>query len=144
MAPTYGCAALMAALLLGCARAQGVEECLRRDSIACLQEALFRGAKQFFGQDSVELAAGVSLVRSRADRSAREADLEREVEQARGVAERQDALEGFLGEEIGNFLAGRSLKVSAISGLSGRLIEAVLAFLSVGLMTMLIDCLLFW
>lgn len=94
---------------------QSIDECLQKDSISCVQKTLFRKAKEFFGRESFELVNGVSLVKAteegRGARSGKDLVYEQEVEKAAGVAERQSALENFVGDEVSEFLTGRSLKV---------------------------------
>ncbi|OXU22419.1 hypothetical protein TSAR_010530 [Trichomalopsis sarcophagae] len=97
-------------------RGQSIDECLQKDSISCVQKTLFRKAKEFFGRESFELVNGVSLVKAKAEgrgaRSGKDLVYEQEVEKAAGVAERQSALENFVGEEVSEFLTGRSLKIN--------------------------------
>ncbi|XP_015114463.1 uncharacterized protein LOC107039395 [Diachasma alloeum] len=94
--------------------AQDIAECLRQDSISCIQKSLYRKAKEFFGKDNLEIVNGVSLVKS-ADRSSRtgnEVFYDQEIEAASDVTERQSALESFVGEEASDFLTGRSLRIN--------------------------------
>lgn len=104
-----------AVAILACAQAQSIDECLNQDSIACVQKSLFRKAKEFFDKDSFELVTGVSLVKSKADRSSRSGKnlvYEQEIDGANDVTERQSALENFVGDEVSDFFSGRSLRVS--------------------------------
>lgn len=78
------------------------EDCLRKDSISCLQKTFFSKAKEFFDRDSLEIAPGVSLVRGA--RSGRNL--------AGDVADRQADIENFIGDEVESFVRERSLKVS--------------------------------
>jgi hypothetical protein len=97
------------------ASAQTIDECFRQDSISCVQKSLFRKAKEFFERDSFDLVSGISLVKTKSDRSSRSGkDLmyEQEIDQATGITERQSALENFVGEEVTDFFSGRSLRVS--------------------------------
>ena len=79
-----------------------------------MQRSIYRKAKEFFGKDSFEIIGGVSLVKSKEDRSSRsnkEVLYDQEIDNANNVAERQSALENFVGEEATGFFAGRSLMV---------------------------------
>lgn len=110
-------ALVMVALALAASTgAQSIDECLQKDSISCIQKSLFRRAKEFFDKDSFELVTGVSLVKAKGDerssRSGKDILYEQEIDKAAGVAERQSALENFVGDEASNFFAGRSLRVS--------------------------------
>lgn len=96
---------------------QAIDECLKQDSISCVQKTLYRTAKEFFDKDKLELMSGVSLVRSNADagrssRSGKELAYDQEMEAANDVVARQNALENFIGDEAGQFLTGRSLRVN--------------------------------
>lgn len=111
--------AFVALVACGLAAGQELDDCLRQDSISCVQRSLYRKAKEFFGKDSIELASGVSLVKSKADdrasRSGKAMLYDQEIDAASDVSERQSTLENFVGEEVGDFLTGRSLKVSTFS-----------------------------
>ena len=106
------------ALIVACAQAQSIDECLQQDSISCVQKSLFRKAREFFDKDNFEIVAGVSLVKAegkeRASRSGKDLVYEQEIDQASSVADRQSALENFVGEEVGDFFSGRSLRVSLV------------------------------
>ena len=94
------------------ASGQSIDECLTKDSISCVQRSLYRKAKEFFGKESFDIISGVSLVKAtRSSRSDKEVLYDQEIESANNVAERQSALENFVGEEVSDFFAGRSLKV---------------------------------
>ena len=109
---------LAAALVAGSLAQSSIDECLQKDSISCVQTALFRKAKEFFDKENYELLSGVSLVKSKAEgrgsRSSKDLLYEQEMAQATGVAERQSALENFVGEEVSDFFSGRSLRVSSV------------------------------
>lgn len=96
------------------ASGQDITECLRQDSISCVQKSLYRKAKEFFGNDNLEIVNGVTLVKSAArnSRTGNEVFFDQEIEAANNVADRQSALENFVGEEASEFLTGRSLRVS--------------------------------
>ncbi|XP_058793664.1 uncharacterized protein LOC131665642 [Phymastichus coffea] len=105
----------VAVAILACAHAQSIDECLQQDSISCVQKSLFRKAKEFFDSENLEIATGVSLVKSTADRNSRSGKnlvYEQEINQANDVAERQSALENFVGDEVGDFFSGRSLRIN--------------------------------
>lgn len=95
---------------------QSIDECLKQDSIACVQKTLYRTAKEFFAQDKLELVNGVSLVKSNADdrsaRSGKELAYDQEIDAANDITERQNTLENFISDEAGQLLTGRSLRVS--------------------------------
>ncbi|XP_017752399.1 PREDICTED: uncharacterized protein LOC108545370 [Eufriesea mexicana] len=99
------------------AAAQSLEDCLQSDSISCVQKSLYRKAKEFFDEDSLELFSGVSLVknaegRGRSSRTSKQLIYEQEIDAADSVADRQSALENFVTEEAGEFLTGRSLRIN--------------------------------
>ncbi|XP_011703622.1 PREDICTED: uncharacterized protein LOC105459366 [Wasmannia auropunctata] len=95
---------------------QSIDECLKQDSISCVQKSLYRTAKEFFAKDKLELVKGVSLVKSNADaRSGKELAYDQEMEGASDIAERQNSLENFISEEAGQFLTGRSLRINLAS-----------------------------
>lgn len=99
---------------------QSLEDCLQSDSISCVQKSLYRKAKEFFDKDNLELFSGVSLVKSaeaqgRSSRTGKDLAYDQEIGAANNVADRQSVLENFVGEEAGEFLTGRSLKVIDIS-----------------------------
>ncbi|XP_011314555.1 uncharacterized protein Osi6 [Fopius arisanus] len=93
---------------------QDITECLRQDSISCVQKSLYRHAKNFFGKDNLEIVNGLSLVKSadRGSRTGNEVFYDQEIEAASNVADRQSALENFVGEEVSDFLTGRSLRIN--------------------------------
>ncbi|XP_043266995.1 uncharacterized protein Osi6 [Venturia canescens] len=97
--------------------AQSIDDCLQQDSISCVQRSLYRKAKEFFDKDSLELVSGVSLVQSanggeRSARTSKKLVYDQEIAAASDVAERQNVLENFIGDEAGNFLTGRSLRIN--------------------------------
>ena len=102
------------------ASGQSLDDCLQSDSISCVQKSLYRKAKEFFDEDSFELFSGVSLVknadsRGRSSRTSKELMYEQEIDAANSVTDRQSALENFVSDEAGEFLAGRSLRVNRLS-----------------------------
>lgn len=97
------------------ASGQSIDECLNQDSISCIQKSIYRKAKEFFDKDSFEIVSGVTLVKAKDDRSSRsnkEVLYDQEIDAANNVAERQNALENYVGDGIGDFFAGRSLKIN--------------------------------
>lgn len=97
------------------ASGQSIDECLNQDSISCVQTTIYRKAKEFFGKDTFEIVSGVSLVKAkdgRSSRSSKEVIYDQEINTANNVAERQSVLENFVGDEVGDFFAGRSLKIN--------------------------------
>lgn len=98
------------------AAGQTFENCLEKDSIACVQKSLYRKAKEFFDTGDMEIFSGVSLVKSgdaqgRGSRSGKDLMYDQEIDAANNVADRQNALVNFVSDEAGEFLTGRSLKV---------------------------------
>ncbi|XP_034179152.1 DUF1676 domain-containing protein Osi6 [Osmia lignaria lignaria] len=96
---------------------QSIEDCLKSDSISCVQKSLYRKAKEFFDKDNLELFSGVSLVKNgdeqaRSSRTGKELVHDQEIDAANNVADRQSALENFVTEEAGEFLSGRSLRIN--------------------------------
>lgn len=102
--------------VLAFAAGQSLDDCLQQDSISCVQKSLYRRARAFFEQSTLEIVPGVNLVKSkdneRSARSGEQAVFDQQIETAANVVDRQSALEGFVGEEVDRFMAKRSLKVS--------------------------------
>ncbi|XP_034949971.1 uncharacterized protein Osi6 [Chelonus insularis] len=107
---TFVCLSMAFVLISG----QNIDECLEQDSISCIQRSLYRKAKEFFNKDNIELIGGVSLVKNtnRNSKSGKEVMYDQEIEAANDITDRQSALENFVGEEVNNFLAGRSLRIN--------------------------------
>jgi len=94
---------------------QSIDECLKQDSISCVQKTLYRTAKEFFAKDKLELINGVSLVKSNANaRSGKELAYDQEMEAASDIAGRQNSLENFINDEVEQFLTSRSLRVKKL------------------------------
>ncbi|XP_011880754.1 PREDICTED: uncharacterized protein LOC105569165 [Vollenhovia emeryi] len=92
---------------------QSIDECLKQDSISCVQKTLYRAAKGFFANDKLELVNGISLVKSSANaRSGKALAYDQEMEAANGIAERQNSLENFISDEAEQFFTGRSLRIN--------------------------------
>ncbi|KAF7407997.1 uncharacterized protein V1477_004606 [Vespula maculifrons] len=98
---------------------QNLDECLQQDSISCVQKSIYRKAKEFFGKDSLEIVPGINLIRSqdansdgRNARSSKDLIYDQEIDGANDVAERQNVLESFVGEEASNYFTGRSLRIN--------------------------------
>ncbi|KAI4495825.1 hypothetical protein M0802_008448 [Mischocyttarus mexicanus] len=99
---------------------QTLDECLQKDSISCVQKSIYEKAKEFFGKESLEILPGVNLVKSqdtnnaenRNARSSKDIIYDQEIDGANDVAERQNLLESFVGEEVSNYFTGRSLKIN--------------------------------
>ncbi|XP_012522908.1 uncharacterized protein Osi6 [Monomorium pharaonis] len=105
---------LMTAVIL--TAGQSIDECLKQDSISCVQKTLYRTAKEFFAKDKIELVNGVSLVNSNANaRSAKELTYDQEMEATNDITERQNSLENFISDETRQFLTGRSLRINLAS-----------------------------
>jgi len=94
---------------------QSIDECLKQDSISCVQKTLYRTAKELFAKDKLELVSGISLVKSDADvrssRSGKELVYDQEMDAANDIVGRQNTLENFISDEAGQFLTGRSIRV---------------------------------
>ncbi|KYN12859.1 PREDICTED: uncharacterized protein LOC108767081 [Trachymyrmex cornetzi] len=92
---------------------QSIDECLKQDSISCVQKTLYRTAKEFFAKDKLELINGVSLVKSNVNaRSIKELTYDQEMEATNNIVERQNSLENFISDEAGQFLTGRNLRIN--------------------------------
>ena len=87
----------------------GFEDCLRKDSISCVQSQVFRHLRSFFDQKSVELPGGFSLVKEgeAANRDGRSAE---QVLTEGPVEEREEALEQFAVQKASEFFSERSLR----------------------------------
>lgn len=91
----------------------GLEDCFKKDSISCVQIQLFRNARSFFDQESVDLFGGLSLVKNPGtkDKSARalEDSSENQVLTAKDADQREELLEAFAIKKLGSFFQERSL-----------------------------------
>ncbi|KAJ6637629.1 hypothetical protein Bhyg_10360 [Pseudolycoriella hygida] len=84
------------------------QDCLEKDSISCVQVAVFRKAKSFFDQPTISLFGGLSLAKSeRAGKSLEEPTIE--IESANTVETRENALENYVLNRAKNFFQERSL-----------------------------------
>lgn len=94
---------------------QSIDECLKQDSISCVQKSLYRTAKELFARDKLELVSGISLVKSaaesRSSRSGKELIYDQEMDAANDIVGRQNTLENFISDEAGHYLTGRSIRV---------------------------------
>ncbi|BES96688.1 Protein of unknown function (DUF1676) [Nesidiocoris tenuis] len=92
-----------------------MEDCFRKDSISCIQIELFRQAKSFFDQEQIELFGGLALTKNRqsGDAAARSLQddlvLEKQIETAKDLDAREEALESFAFGRVGRLLQDRSL-----------------------------------
>lgn len=86
----------------------GFEECLRKDSISCVQHQVYRHLRSFFDQKSVELPGGFSLVKE--GEAARDGRSAEEALPQGAVEEREDALEQFAVQKATEFFSERSLR----------------------------------
>lgn len=109
---------------------QNLDECLQQDSISCVQKSIYRKAKEFFGKDSLEIVPGINLIRNqdnnldgRNARSSKVLIYDQEIDGANDVAERQNVLESFVGEEASNYFTGRSLRVMFIMSLIKNFVD---------------------
>ncbi|KYM94433.1 PREDICTED: uncharacterized protein LOC108781233 [Cyphomyrmex costatus] len=107
---------------------QSVDECLKQDSISCVQKTLYRTAKEFFAKDKLELINGISIVKSNVNaRSGKELVYDQEMDTANDIAERQNSLENFISDEAGQFLTSRSLRINLASAFE-KIQESARAF----------------
>lgn len=86
----------------------GFEECLRKDSISCVQHQVYRHLRSFFDQKSVELPGGFSLVKE--GEVARDGRSAEEVLPQGAVEDREEALETFAVQKATEFFSERSLR----------------------------------
>lgn len=76
-------------------------------------------AKSFFDQPTVKVLDDINIVKN-ADRAnfngrslmEQQKQAEERIEKARGVEEREDALESYLSEQLGNFFENRNVKLN--------------------------------
>nr|CAD7448812.1 unnamed protein product [Timema bartmani] len=103
-----------------------VEDCLKKDSISCVQMFVYRKMKTFFNQDNIELIGGLSLVRDPNNvdhgRSLQDADLEENVMESKDVENREHAMESFAVKKAFSFFEGRNLNLD-LSPLVSRVTE---------------------
>lgn len=85
-------------------------DCFEKDSISCVQLAVFRRAREFFDQDNIDLVAGLSFAKN-GERGAKSLNFEPEpqVEAAGSVEARENALEDYVVNRAKNFFQERSL-----------------------------------
>ncbi|KAF6209516.1 hypothetical protein GE061_015263 [Apolygus lucorum] len=106
--------AVSALLVLVVASAE-MDDCFRKDSISCIQMELFRQAKGFFEQDKIEIFGGLALTKNPqgAEKSARSLQedvfAEKQIETAKDLDDREEALENFAFNRVGRLLEDRSL-----------------------------------
>ncbi|XP_031624951.1 glycine, alanine and asparagine-rich protein-like [Contarinia nasturtii] len=95
-----------------------LQGCFEKDSISCVQQMVYRSAREFFDQPSIQMFSGVSFAKTNA-RAAK--SLEPQVEQAATVQEREVALEDYLVSRAKNFFSERQLTWDVAS--TGRAIS---------------------
>ncbi|KAG4067960.1 hypothetical protein HA402_010646 [Bradysia odoriphaga] len=84
------------------------QDCLEKDSISCIQVAVYRKAKSFFEQPKIDIFGGLSLAKSeRAGKSLDEPTID--IESANTVETRENALESYVVNRAKNFFQERSL-----------------------------------
>ncbi|XP_073969769.1 DUF1676 domain-containing protein Osi6 isoform X2 [Rhodnius prolixus] len=92
-----------------------IEDCLDKDSISCIQLELYRKAKNFFDQEKIELFGGLALTKrdlnqEEAARNLKEDGVvEDEMNTAKDVEKREDALEKYAISRVARLLDERSL-----------------------------------
>lgn len=95
-----------------------LDECLKKDSISCVQIQVFRNLRSFFDQESVELIGGLSLVKNEPPEKdektgraiAKEDDASEMVMMTAANAEdRENALETYAISKVDRFFKERSL-----------------------------------
>lgn len=94
---------------------QSFKECFQQDSIACIQMAIFRKARDFFDQQEINVVDGLSFIKTNA-RNSRSMPLDTSaVESANTIESREDALENYVSERAFNFFQERSLNMDMMS-----------------------------
>ncbi|KAK9501626.1 hypothetical protein O3M35_012319 [Rhynocoris fuscipes] len=92
-----------------------IDDCIHKDSIACVQIEVFRKMKSYFDQDKIELFGGLALTKREldADQAARnlkeDGSVEDEIVQTKDIEVREDALEQFAITRVSRLLDERSL-----------------------------------
>lgn len=84
-----------------------ISDCLRKDSISCVQLTIYRHIRTFFDKPSTELPGGFSLEHGTALTPSQTGE---SVEMARSVQEREAALQTFVAERISAFVTASHLK----------------------------------
>ncbi|XP_059610895.1 keratin, type II cytoskeletal I [Phlebotomus argentipes] len=118
---------LTTAVLAEEAQPSVLQECFDKDSISCVQMAVFRKAKEFFEQPKIDLVAGLSVVK--VEGVARSVDTASdEVEAAKDVEARSSAIGSFVVDRLAAFFQERSLNwnfMGAARSLSNAIPEDV-------------------
>lgn len=120
---------VLALCVIGVATAQeNFKDCLQKDSISCVQLAIYRKAREFFESPKIELMSGLSFIKP-TGRDARSSNIDGTfVEQAADVEQRENALENFVTEGAKTFFQERSLNLdmaSAARSVAGAIPEEV-------------------
>ncbi|KAI5714004.1 hypothetical protein M8J76_013622 [Diaphorina citri] len=91
-----------------------LSECLDKDSISCAQIQMYRKVRSFFSSESIDLFAGISLVKNpSAEKSGRALNdqlEENEILNSADAEKRETALETFTYNKAANFFQERSLQ----------------------------------
>jgi len=98
------CGVLVLAIVSACsAEDNSFEGCLKRDSISCVQQHVYRKLKALFGQDTINLVGGFQLVKN-GDESSRSLEDNSIDDKVFGkdddVSEKQAALEDFAYQRV--------------------------------------------
>lgn len=114
--------------IVGIATAQDFKDCLQKDSISCVQMAIYRKAREFLDTPKIELIGGLSFVKP-TGRDGRSSNVDGTfVETANDVEARENALENFVAEGAKSFFQERSLNLdmaTAARSLAGAIPEEV-------------------
>ncbi|XP_069679308.1 uncharacterized protein [Periplaneta americana] len=92
------------------------EDCLKKDSISCVQIQIYRSLKSFFDRDIVDLTGGLSFVRERDSknqakpRTTEDVLEDDQVLRATDVEKRESALESFVFQKVMAFFQERSIR----------------------------------
>jgi len=85
-----------------------LQECFDSDSISCVQNTIYRRAREFFDQQKINFIGGVTFTKSN-ERSGKSLEPEPQVEAATTVQARELALEDYLLARVKNFFNERSI-----------------------------------
>jgi hypothetical protein len=93
-----------------------LDECLKKDSISCLQVRIYRSIKSFLDQDRIDLIGGFSLVREEDSKNEAKAMTTEDIiseEQFLGAHDfesRESAIESFVYQKISVFFQEHSIR----------------------------------
>ena len=93
-----------------------LDECLKKDSISCLQVRIYRSMKSFFNQDRIDLIGGFSLVREEDSKNEAKAmkteDIisEEQILGAHDFESRESAIESYVYQKISVFFQEHNIR----------------------------------